>query len=118
MSDAGERLYQTGDLARFRADGSIEFLGRADLQVKVRGYRIELGEIEAALVKHPAVQDAVVHVWEDDTFDKRIAAYVVVKPDAERNLLSASLRSLLSESAAPIYGSVVVCYAGCAAANP
>jgi amino acid adenylation domain-containing protein/non-ribosomal peptide synthase protein (TIGR01720 family) len=57
---AGARLYKTGDLARYRKDGQIEFLGRLDYQVKVRGYRVELGEIESVLHKHPAVRDAVV----------------------------------------------------------
>jgi len=52
----GERLYKTGDLARFRADGEIEFLGRIDNQVKIRGYRIELGEIEERLHQHPPLR--------------------------------------------------------------
>src|SRR6202011_4475034 len=54
------RLYKTGDLGRFRADGDIEYLGRIDDQVKIRGFRIELGEIEAALVGHSGVREAVV----------------------------------------------------------
>ena len=56
----GARLYKTGDLARYRLDGTIEFLGRLDHQVKLRGFRIELGEIEAMLGRHPAVRQAVV----------------------------------------------------------
>ncbi|MEU6730259.1 amino acid adenylation domain-containing protein [Nonomuraea wenchangensis] len=71
----GARLYRTGDLARRRADGSIEFLGRADGQVKVRGYRIELGEIESLLAAHPAVREAAVVVRGADE-DKSIAAYL------------------------------------------
>ncbi|MFC4121522.1 non-ribosomal peptide synthetase/type I polyketide synthase [Nonomuraea zeae] len=71
----GRRLYRTGDLARRRADGSIEFLGRADGQVKVRGYRIELGEIESHLLAHPAVREAAVVVRGSDE-DKSIAAYL------------------------------------------
>ncbi|MFG1689131.1 amino acid adenylation domain-containing protein [Nonomuraea sp. NPDC049269] len=78
----GRRLYRTGDLARRRADGSIEFLGRADKQVKVRGYRIELGEIESLLLAHPAVREAAVVVRGSDEA-KSIAAYLV--HDAEHD---------------------------------
>lgn len=100
---AGARLYRTGDKARYRPDGSIEFLGRLDQQVKLRGYRIELGEVEAALRAQPGVRNAVVALRKGrGTEQERLVAYVVTTPLSEKEQESRgwnpeALRSALRE---------------------
>ncbi len=75
-----ERVYKTGDLARWLPDGNLEYLGRIDNQVKLRGFRIELGEIEALLAKHPKIQQAVVILQREDAINQRLLAYIVPTP--------------------------------------
>ena len=87
------RLYKTGDLARYRPDGTIEFLGRMDTQVKLRGFRIELGEIETVLAAHPAVREAVVAMREETPGSKQLIAYVA--PETPDPALPATLRAFL-----------------------
>ena len=79
--EPGARLYKTGDVARHRRDGTIEFLGRIDDQVKVRGFRVEPGEIAAALLTHPALKSAVVTAEADGAAGNRLTAYVVAAKD-------------------------------------
>ena len=82
LDDPGERVYRTGDMVRFQADGNVVFVGRRDNQVKIRGYRIELGEIETVLVQHPAIARAVVICREDHGSEKQLAAYLVFERGA------------------------------------
>lgn len=91
-------MYKTGDRARYRPDGAIEFLGRSDRQVKLRGFRIELGEIEAALVQHPQVSQAVVVLRDDPTL---LVAYVVLEGDGGETNLAAFLAKTLPHYMVP-----------------
>ncbi len=93
----GSRLYKTGDLARYRADGELEYLGRTDWQIKIRGFRIELNEIAVTLRQHPAVQQAIVvaRTVEQPVHDKQLVAYVVLRPD--QSITAEQLVNFLSE---------------------
>src|SRR5579885_1355294 len=102
-SSPGARLYKTGDLARYRADGVLEYQGRIDGQVKLRGMRIELGEIESVLRRHPAVQEAAVIVQQDEQIEPRLVAYVVPAQEhlPEINVLRAFLQEHLPTHMVP-----------------
>ncbi|RKH37151.1 hypothetical protein D7Y23_39380, partial [Corallococcus sp. AB050B] len=95
-------LYRTGDKARWKEDGTLEFLGRTDFQVKVRGFRIELGEVEAALLRHPDVAEAVAVVREVNG-DKRLVAWLVAKPgqNIDAKAVETELRTHLPEYMVP-----------------
>jgi amino acid adenylation domain-containing protein len=93
--EPGERLYATGDRARWLARGEVEFLGRRDGQLKIRGFRIEPGEVEAALGEHPGVAEAAVVAQDEETGGKRLVAFVVARDGASPGTLPAELRSTL-----------------------
>ncbi len=104
QQDPGARLYKTGDLVRHRPDGTLEFLGRRDTQVKARGFRIETAEVEHHLKQHPGVTECVVVAREDRPGDRRLVAYLVAAAPAPgagelRRLLSAKLPSYMVPSA-------------------
>jgi aspartate racemase len=99
----GERVYRTGDFARWLPDGGLEFLGRMDVQVKIRGFRIELGEVETTLGRHPDVAETVVVAREDRPGDRRLVAYLVTAGDARPAVadLQAFLRRTLPDYMVP-----------------
>ena len=100
-SEAGSRLYRSGDVGRYRADGEIEYLGRADCQVKLRGFRIELGEIESVLGAYAGVQEVVVTVREDVPGDQRLVAYLVGKQAIDSSELRAYAKEKLPDYMVP-----------------
>ncbi len=93
--ESDEKLYKTGDLARFLPDGNIEYLGRLDQQVKIRGFRVEPAEIECVLDNHPAIQQSAVVAQEDSSGNKRLVAYVLMKPNS--TIDNDDLRNYLQE---------------------
>lgn len=103
FSHIGERLYRTGDVARYRPDGNLEFMGRVDEQVKLRGFRVELGEVEAALLTHSEVEQAIV-VSREHAGQKRLIAYVVPANQQEElnvGLLRTYLKTKLPDYMVP-----------------
>ncbi len=97
----GERAYRTGDLVRRHANGHLEFIGRADTQIKLRGFRIELGEIESAMRAHPDVDDAVAIVREDRQGDPRLVGYIVAKREIAADDMRHHLGKTLPEYMRP-----------------
>ncbi|MET7695826.1 amino acid adenylation domain-containing protein [Streptomyces sp. NPDC005483] len=100
----GDRMYRTGDIARWNTAGELEYLGRGDDQVKIRGFRIELGEVETALMAHPAVTQAAALVRQEQDADQRLVAYAVLDPaaaDVTGRTLRAHLARLLPSYMVP-----------------
>ena len=102
-NDSDSKLYRTGDLCRWRDDGTLEYLGRIDHQVKLRGFRIELGEIESILSRHPSIAQCVVILREDHPGDKRLVAYYTQRGEQTPSVLELreSLGSKLPEYMVP-----------------
>lgn len=102
IGDSEQKMYWTGDMARYRDDGVIEFLGRVDHQVKIRGYRIELGEIETLLGQHPDVRENVLLLREDEPGDQRLVAYLTASSDnVDTSQLKEHLREQLPDYMVP-----------------
>jgi amino acid adenylation domain-containing protein len=101
-NEPGQRLYNTGDLGRFRKDGAIEYKGRTDHQVKIRGSRVELGEVESALLTHPGILEGIVLVQPDNSGENQLTAYVRARSAApSAREVRAYLRDKLPEFMAP-----------------
>jgi len=101
FSHSGERLYRTGDRVKWRTDGALEFIGRADYQVKMRGYRIELGEIENALARLAHIENVVVVMREDRPGDKQLVAYVASRQQTNADELKQALWQQLPQYMVP-----------------
>jgi len=99
----GEKIYKTGDMARWLDDGNIQFLGRQDHQVKIRGFRIELGEIESRLANHPLVKDALVLAREEEKGDKYLCAYIISDSEVVKSELREYLAKELPDYMIPPY---------------
>jgi amino acid adenylation domain-containing protein len=95
-NEANVRLYRSGDLARMRSDGQIEFMGRIDDQIKIRGHRVEPGEITALLNRHPAIRSSCVAAYANNSGESSLVAYLVAASNARPN--AAELRTFLGES--------------------
>jgi acyl-coenzyme A synthetase/AMP-(fatty) acid ligase/acyl carrier protein len=93
----GERIYRSGDLARYLSNGDVEFLGRMDHQVKIRGYRIEIGEVETTLREHPQILEAVVCATVDARGEKQLVAYCVVEGGGQVKSETTEVRNYLRE---------------------
>ena len=93
---AGARLYKTGDLARYLADGTIEYVGRSDDQLKIRGFRVELEEIRAVLLEHPAIRQSAIKVMHTEFDENQLVAYFVTEPQTA-DITPVELRQWLSE---------------------
>ena len=97
----GARMYRSGDLGRWHADGSIEYLGRNDCQLKIRGFRVEPGEVESRLLQHPAVREAVVIGREESPGDRRLVAYLTVSGEIGADILREHVRVALPDYMVP-----------------
>jgi amino acid adenylation domain-containing protein len=106
-TDPNARMYKTGDLGRFRADGTIDYLGRNDFQVKIRGFRVELEEIEAALARCTGVREAVVLAREDHSGDKRLVAYITANGATAGSAVPLDIETLRSQLSSLLPGYMV-----------